>query len=372
MLQVGLTKTADRVTTERANFVIQQLSGASVDDENDDNDNDNDIHKDAWQKAERARAILEAMEGFEELIRNNNNNNNNTNYTNNNIQKKYAVPLPVPTHETYWNVLRLYGNHDLQGRPEAPRLAAAIVRRMEASGKLELQPTAPHWNQVLAAWANSHDPERSLEAAKLLYELHDDEKRRRRGPIGGVVDGSSFSHTLRACVPSSSSPSPSPSEEKDALKFRRLAFAVALRVWKALLGGGGGGGGDSHQDPTSLVRLQTYHVVHMLRVCKHTISNNDDGDDDGKKKKNDLVRQVMDAAIQAKAVNDHVLNALFQVANESLLRDYLGSGYSKNPRRAIKRVPKEWLDQQQRQQQHDDGDDDDGSNSSDHHTTKHK
>lgn len=293
--EVGLTNTIDRVTTERCNAILKRLatpeSGTGMGDNDRTKDDSNngqageekrgsnrasgkptrsnsnpagkkDVASvvDQWQRIERARAILESMEAYLPLR-----------------QKMSQIPteLPVPSHVTYFTLLKLYSSakqlseiemgrfraasnpqHNvvlLEAANEAPLTARAIVERMEASGELALVPTSLHWNQVLSCHANAiRRPNRPLEAATLLYKLlqpHDEKGSsitgNNAGQTSSTTDASSFAHALRACADGNaledyeSYRSGAASLSKDYFwkpkeTFANLALAVAQRIWKGL------------------------------------------------------------------------------------------------------------------------------------------
>ncbi|OEU12527.1 hypothetical protein FRACYDRAFT_243779 [Fragilariopsis cylindrus CCMP1102] len=299
LYDVGLTNTSDRVTTERCNAIINRLastvavavattktktasSSSSSDDDDDSNANarsasakedntKNNTIMDHWQRVERARSILECMEIYLPLSLSG---------------QKFPMELPIPNHKTYFSILRMYSSGkqlssydanaiislsedtttqtQIQTMNNAPLEAVQIVKRMEESNQLSLIPTSMHWNQVLSCYANSiRRPNRPLEAAKLLYELlsqkqnnthisdNDNDRGSTRITSKSLVDGSSFSHTLRCCVNESaleeyerSSTSTSSGKNKLLLdqntsmkekeKYAKLALGVAQRVWSGL------------------------------------------------------------------------------------------------------------------------------------------
>jgi len=301
--EVGLTHTNDRVTTERCNAIIQRL--ATPPEQNNTNSDENeDVSTetqeessaspqrsknptvvdfssilDTWQRIERARTILESMESYIPIQQTSGN--------------QIPMELPVPSHETYFTILKLYssakqlsvkhlsrfrqinhavaasknnsGNHEdcvalLEAANEAPLVATAIVEKMEASGKLALMPSDLHWNQVLSCYANAiRRQNRPLEAATLLYKLAQSKpktsaaasavgKNNNSSTKGrGLTDASSFLHALRACSDdvalknyekyrsgSSTLPTESSSFWKNKEAFAKLALAVAQRIWKGL------------------------------------------------------------------------------------------------------------------------------------------
>jgi len=283
LYQVGLTKSADRVTTGRVHAIMQQLEDMPEKSSNS-----------MWQRAERARFLLEAMELFEEFRG----------------VTGLPVAVPLPTHETYWRVLRMYSSKYLHAglaAKKVPQICHAIVKRMQDSGRLELQPTVVHWNQVLSALANSTDEERPLQAARLLYEL--DAK--------GCTDASSFSHALRACSALAAR------HQKATPKFIELAIPVAQRIWVGLKN-------------ADTVETQTYHYTHMLRVFRNE-------EDEAKRDENAV--KIFGEAAESKRVNIHVLNEFLQVASQSAVQQLLGKpNYSKDPLVLIREIPPEWIE----------------------------
>jgi hypothetical protein len=289
LYQVGLTTTADRVTTDRVHVILQQLEDLPQQDSSS-----------MWQRAERGRVLLEAMEQFDEL-RN---------------EADLPIPLPLPTHETYWRVLRMYGSKFLSGlknkKRNPPETCYAIVQRMADSGRLELQPTSVHWNQVLSAYANSADEKRPIHVASLLYDL--DAK--------GMTDASSFSHALRACSATAA--------RRQILTpyFADVATPLARRIWAGL-----------KKSPT--IDMQPYHYTHMLRVFRNVRVAS---------QRDESVEEVFMEAIQAQKVNIHVLNEFLEVATLKLQLSVLGEAnkhYFNDPETLIRKVPTGWLEKEE-------------------------
>jgi hypothetical protein len=209
----------------------------------------------------------------------------------------------------------MYANKVLHGTTtrtldqNAAERCHVLVQRMSESQRLELQPTAMHWNQVLSAYANGLDDERPLRAAQLLYEL--DAK--------GLTDVSSFSHTLRACV------SVSGQGQVATPKFEKLDILVALRVWKGL------------QQSNSGIDMESYHFVHMLRVGQNFNSYETD-------QRDKLAQSTFQQATEAQKVNVHILQELLQVASPKLVQRIVGKKeYSMDPLQLIYQVPSTWI-----------------------------
>lgn len=281
LYQVGLTKTVDRVTTPRIHAMIKKLEAIP----------DQSIES-MWQRAERARVLLEAMELFHDFR----------------DETKLPIALPLPNHETYWRVLRMYGSKYLRGnlQQDAPAVSRDIVQRMERSNRLELQPTAIHWNQVLSAYANSLDGARPFKAAQLVYELNDK----------GLADGSSFSHALRACV------SMSTRQQSTSARFEDMAIKVANKLWSGL-------------KQSKTIEMQSFHFLHMLRVSRNLREG---------ATRDSFADKIFGEAIDAKKINVHVLNEMMQVSSQDQLSRLLGkSDFSTDPLKVIHEVPKEWL-----------------------------
>lgn len=282
--QVSLTTTVDRVTTLRIHAMLQRLE-----------DLPDKSSNAMWQKAERGRALLEAMELFEPL------------------RREHGLPLelPLPTQETYWRVLRMYGSKYLHGSQalnrDVPQICLDIVQRMQDSQLLELQPTVLHWNYVLSAYANSSEEERPLKAAELLYSL--DAK--------GLTDASSFSHTLRACV------SMTARHQKTSPRFEQLGTMVAKRVWKGL-------------KLSETIQSQPFHYVHMLRVGRNMKTETE---------RDEFVKEIFEEATQARMINVHVLNEFLRVATPALVQKVLGKkNYSTDPLQLIRQIPSDWIE----------------------------
>jgi hypothetical protein len=251
-----------------------------------------------WQRAERGRVLLEAMELFDE----------------HRDEQNLPIALPLPTHETYWRVLRMYGSKYLSGLKnktrKAPEACHDIVQRMVDSGRLELQPTAVHWNQVLSAYANSSDEKRPIQAASLLYDL--DAK--------GLTDASSFSQALRSCSATAAR------QQTATPNFVEVAIPLAHRIWAGL-------------KKSTVIPMQPYHFTHMLRVFRHIAVES---------KRDESVEQVFLEAIQAKKVNIHVLAEFLEVASPKLQTSILGASnkqYFKDPKTLVQKLPTEWLEE---------------------------
>ena len=285
MYQIGLTKTNDRVTTERVHTILQQLEDWPS----------KTTSESIWQRAERGRVLLEAMEKFEEFR----------------DVPHLPLPLPLPTHETYWRVLRMYSSKFLSGwtakNHDVPAICRSIVQRMQDSGRLELQPTVMDWNQVLSAHANSNKEKRPLHAAELLYEL---ERK-------GLADASSFSHALRACS------ALTVRDQKPTPEFVDLAIPVAQRIWTGL-------------KKSKSASVTSFHFTHMLRVLRHLPDN---------VRRDALVKPIFLEAIEAQKVNVYVLKEFLQVASPTLVSQTLGkSNYSTDVETLIQRLPSEWIE----------------------------
>lgn len=284
MYQIGLTKTTDRVTTERVHTLLQQLEDIPL-----------QTSESMWQRAERGRVLLEAMEKYEDLR----------------DERHLPLPIPLPTHETYWRVLRMYSNKFLSGykaqQHNVPALCHAMVQRMQESGRLELQPTAIHWNQVLSAYANSSSDERPVQAVTLLYEL---EKK-------GMTDASSFSHALRACSALIAR------NERSTPKFVEASLPIAQRIWAGL-------------KKSEFIDIQSFHFTHMLRVFRNV-------HDEAKRDK--FAETTFNEAIEARKINIHVLNEFLQVASPDLASRVLGkASHATNVEAMIREVPSEWIE----------------------------
>ena len=302
LFHVGLMNTVDRVTTDRIHILLQQLEDLPQQD-----------RTSMWQRAERGRVLLEAMEQFEDYRH----------------VPNLPLLLPLPTHETYWRVLRMYGNKFLSGMKQqqqnrtkrtVPEICHDIVQRMGDSGRLELQPTAVHWNQVLTAYANSSDERRPIHAATLLYDL--DAK--------GLTDASSFAQALRACSATAAR------KQTATPYFVQIALPLARRIWAGL-----------HKKSSTTTTtnsglfLKPYHFTHMLRVFRHMPVESNERDES--------VAKVFQEAIEAQMVNIHVLNEFLEVASTKLQRSILGESnraYLKDPQTLVRRIPVEWLEQQ--------------------------
>jgi hypothetical protein len=286
MYQVGLTKTSDRISTERANAMIAKLA---------DDASFEAKHSLIEQRAKRADAILQGMELYVKLA---------TQY------QSVALPvaLPVPNHETYSNVLRLFSSRFLNDSRDIPLRCHEIVERMESSGDLALKPGVKHWNDVLSAWANSKDPERPIHAAKLLQNLHIQKK----------TDSSSFSHALRACVSVKQR-----GQVADA-KFRKLASEVALMVWNVLQEDG-------------RIAVDSYHYVHYLRSVRNLAKDD--------RIREQIVQKTMEECCNRGKVNPHVLQEFQSAASKKQQEQLLGvhGTFNMDPLELIHKIPSDWI-----------------------------
>eukprot|EP00980_Cylindrotheca_fusiformis_P020206 scaffold7294_cov93-Cylindrotheca_fusiformis.AAC.5 len=311
------------LTTERCNHAIRQLmmmvqsseaEGATT--------TTSHSSKHCWQRAQRARLILEHMEAF---------------FPNQNMEEgvlesgSLLLLLPVPNHETYWNVLKLHSNKYLHGSSEIPETCHAIVQRMEeysarfpaAAADLQPSPNTLHWNQVIIAWANSTDPKRSIKAAQIVYDL--DQK--------GLADASSFSHGLRACVSLSSRQQQQQDETSDddddassSSSFSELAVPVAQRLQNGLRAAAA----------RTKIPLESFHFVHLLRIGRNL--------SDPTERDEHTLKIWNEATVECQKVNVHVLQELLQVASPKLLSEILGKDYDPDPLKLIHTLPKEWID----------------------------
>ena len=326
MFNISLTRRGDRITTERCNAMIKKL----LDDSNFILDGDNrgaaqPSHL-IEQRALRAHAILRSMELFLPL---------QERYQN----VKLPVALPVPNHETYWNVLKLYASRFLHGDRDIPLTCLAIVERMEElylssssmssplvkKHRSELKPGVLHYNLVLCAWGNSKDPRRPLEAAKLLQQLEAKEA----GGAGKLTDASSYGHTLRACL------SLEQRGQRMTTEFKELAPEVAVRIWTVLLekldlqeeqrrqqtATEGDEGDDSGQTETESetppsVVLNSHLFVHFLRACRNFTNV--------RSRRDAVVGKTFRDCCERGLVNPHVLQEFLNLASPNLVEDILG------------------------------------------------
>jgi hypothetical protein len=213
----GRPVTTDRVTTERCHHVLKQLleqqkesirlGGAAT-----------SVH---WAK--RADAILQCTRLFENRPP---------------MQGRQEYPTPRADREMYNLLLLMYGQ--TVGGPEVPGRAKEIVdemRRRFKDGDIDLKPNSFHWNCVLLAWKESNDPEKSVEAAKLLVDMY---KR-------GEVDPSSFVHMFRICAHHH------PNETLASLGAR-----VAVKVWQETI-----------EEANFNVDLSSFVYAMFLQAIKH-------------------------------------------------------------------------------------------------------
>jgi hypothetical protein len=379
MYQITLARRQDRLSTERCNAMIAKLSGSSssssvssslvgggtntIEGRHDKRPNHRSTMTTSSSsvsyattnsqqlelRAHRAHVILQAMEAFLPL-----------HAQCHTKQLLLPVPLPIPNHETYWSVLKLHANKYLHGSRDIPLRCQAIVERMQRLSsstksnnpnvpQQEFRPSVLHWNLVLAAWANSQDQQRPVEAAQLLYQLHSQTSSSDSG--SALTDASSFSHTLRACS------SLTQRGQVATPEFAMLAREVAVRVWTALLreqepspspprllpkNSSGGEPQASSSSSTSIVALNSFLHVHFLRACRNFPS------DDPRRDR--VVGQTFRECCQRGKVNPHVLQEFMTVASLSLQHELLGPYF--NPTATAKGgTYNEYQDQDGNQQQ---------------------
>jgi hypothetical protein len=263
------------------------------------------------------------------------------------FQGRLPIALPVPNHETYFQVLRMYSSQQLRGldvhhHHSPPLVVQSVVRRMEKSQKLALKPSAMHWNHVLSAFANSNRPQRPLEAATLLYQLN----------TNNLTDESSFTHVLRCCCSGSGGDLPSHTEkssnrfmqqQQQLQKFVEMSLAVAQRVWNGLT--------QHHQrsqqqEPVFVaprkdhlsdlldsnttntntnnlkdrnadggIHFQSYHFAHMIRVARNFANLSLDGDSVNQRQV-EWIKRYLKECIEHQKVNLPVLLEVILQAKE--------------------------------------------------------
>ena len=214
------------------------------------------------------------------------------------LSSPIPIDLPVPSHDTYFWMLKLYSSAQqtseqdlesakskmeyavyditlLEAATEAPLAVRAIVEQLQKSDNLALQPTSLHWNQVLSCYANAlRRPNRPLEAATLLYELSENDN------SNATIDASSFAHVLRACADSTAledyydfykAATPNNNAEFWTKKetFAKLALGVAERVWKGLEQEQEKTGKTKSQGTADGIHMNSHHFVHMLKAGRN-------------------------------------------------------------------------------------------------------
>lgn len=181
----GRPRSADRITTERCNTVLQRL--VSIADSSD-----------------RAHAILELMRLFRRDP----------------TSQRQPMEFPFPDRDTYRHVLQIDSSRNGGGRPwRTHALVEEMERRYREEGELALKPHAFHWNCVLLAWKETDDWEKSVHAARVLFDLHEKDRQ--------ILNVTSYMTVLRICAHQHAN-------EKAAV----LGANVAIKLWQIVIEAG--------------------------------------------------------------------------------------------------------------------------------------
>lgn len=195
----------DEVTTHRCNVVLNSLfiNATTVDNSHDKNQNKNDNNRVLFtdtERSDRAHAILQAMQLFEEEDE----------------TRPYRRPYawPAPDRETYRAVLHL--DSRTAGSARIPERALQLVWHLqtdlyEKRGQVQFKPHGFHWMCVFYAWKECTEKDKARRALDLLFQLRQDE----RVELNDTV----YLTVLRLCAGSP--------EDK-------VAMDGALRLWSLL------------------------------------------------------------------------------------------------------------------------------------------
>ncbi|CAJ1931010.1 unnamed protein product [Cylindrotheca closterium] len=370
----------ETLTTEKCHYWLQQLAATTAAaTESNNNVGISTLSDQCWQRAERARLILEHMEAIADDFRQSCHRRNQRqddaeaatwhmngmhreNRSSLSPLTESSRTLPLPTSETYMLVLKLYATKYLHGEVSVPETCRAIVERMQQNalvtfdadvkegeedgqitGKtsqktanqghivssLSPVPTTQHWNQVIIAWANSMDPKRPIHAAQIAHAL--DEQ--------GMADASTFSHALRACVSLDSR------QQVATPEFIQLALPVAQKLQNGLLARQL----QNREDPKK-VPLEAFHIVHLLRVARNLLPSRKEQQE----LRNEMIRNTWQMATSLQKINVHVVQELLQVASPGLVHELIQSEKGdaksisaeimKDPLQLIQVLPTEWID----------------------------
>jgi hypothetical protein len=236
----------------------------------------------------------------------------------NSVKSQFYYSLPVPNRETYMEVLSaqaqvesILNGENMTG--SAQERAMDVARKMEEKydeGNWEAKPDVAVWNQVLASWAHSSHPEKSLEAAKLM-----------KIKIGDNVDASSFGNVFKACATT-----------KGDNRAVQLAGRVALRVWDDFKKSPLASPSEAHENKQLLER-GSYMIVFALKSLQLLKD---------RAVKNETIKSQFDTACHLGLINNHVLLALKSIASDKILKDLLGNHVGKEVEAIYHLIPTSW------------------------------
>ena len=239
-------------------------------------------------------------------------------------QHKYERPLP--NRQTYLMVLRLYaqscGPAALAYRAEA--IVAGMELASERLGDLSLRPRTVAYNQAIAAWAASTDPNKAYRAATVLATLK----------AMDLADASSYGHVLRACATTAaSSVDAGDDDELGWSTSQQTALKIAMGLWKDLESRAmkrrtnADDEDDDDDDDTneengkSGLLLSSHFYTFLLRTLGFMPASKP-------LEKDAAISKAFKNCCRDGMVNAHVLQALYSVASKSTCGELLGQGTS--------------------------------------------
>jgi len=249
----------DRATTKRCNRALENLDLESA--------------KVAIPgQAARAYEILQGMEALKDVSND-------------------FISIPHPTAETYRLVLRNFAK-DPKGNPND---AESVVRRMEQRytdfTQLDMMPKVAHWNDVLRAWSvntvDTFEEEKAYKAATLLQHLK----------TKSLVDGYSYSHTLKACLVSCSSTT--------SKRARTLGLEIGNKVFSDY----------KVQLDKKLFEADSFPYSLYLQICRYLPQS---------KRRHELALSAYDDGCVRGIINNYVLDSLSKSIPPSVYRKRMG------------------------------------------------
>jgi len=248
-------------------------------------------------------------------------------------QHKYERPLP--NRQTYLMVLRMYAH--TSGPAALADRAEAIVAGMELAserlGDLSLRPRTVAYNQAIAAWASSTDPNKAYRAATVLATLK----------AMDLADASSYGHVLRACATTTaSSVDAGDDDELGRSTSQQTALKIAMGLWKdldsrAMKRRTNAADADDDDDNTneengkSELLLSSHFYIFLLRTLGFMPASKP-------LEKDAAMSKAFMNCCRDGMVNAHVLQALYSVASKSTCGELLGDRLASQAEGAMKTI----------------------------------
>lgn len=243
-------------------------------------------------------------------------------------QHKYERPLP--NRQTYLMVLRLYAQ--TSGPAALAERAEAIVAGMELAseqlGDLSLRPRTVAYNQVIAAWASSTDPNKAYRAATVLATLK----------AMDLADASSYGHVLRACATTTaSSVDAGDDDELGRSTSQQTALRIAMGLWKDLesramkrrTNADDDDDNTNEENGKSELLLSSHFYTFLLRTLGFMPASKP-------LEKDAAISKAFKNCCRDGMVNAHVLQALCSVASKSTCGELLGDRLTSQAEGAMK------------------------------------